>query len=190
MAKVKLNPILEQISGKVGDLVFRKYGDQTVLSQTPDVSNRDWTPAQLAHREQFRQAALYGKIVMADPETKALYADAAAAKGQPVFSLTVADFFNAPSVEEVDLAGYGGAVGDEIVIRASDDFEVVAVAVMLADDAGNPLESGPATETPADSGRWIYTATAAVTTGTTVRIAVTANDRPGGIGTGEGEKAL
>ena len=35
MAKVKLNPILEQISGKVGDLVFRCYGDKTVITQKP-----------------------------------------------------------------------------------------------------------------------------------------------------------
>ena len=45
-------------------------------------------------------------------------------------------------------------------------------------------------ETPADSGRWIYTATAAVATGATVRISVTAEDRPGGTSTGEGEKAV
>ena len=45
-------------------------------------------------------------------------------------------------------------------------------------------------ETPADSGRWVYAATADVETGTTVRIAVTAEDRPGSTGTGEGEKAV
>jgi len=50
-------------------------------------------------------------------------------------SLAVADFpsaplrtgFNAPSVDEVDLSGYTGAVGDQIVIRASDDFDPSSV---------------------------------------------------------------
>jgi len=190
MAKVKLNPILEQISGKVGDLVFRRYGDRTVISQKPDTEGREWTEAQLAHRARFRQAALYGKMVMADPETKALYDDAADAKGKPVFSLTVADFFHAPSVDEVDLSGYTGAAGDEIVIMASDDFDVLDVSMALTDGDGNAIENGAAVETPPDSGRWIYTAAADVATGTTVRIAVTAEDRPGGIGTGEGEKVL
>lgn len=190
MAKVKLNPILEQISGQVGDLVFRRYGDETVIGQKPDMSGVDATPAQLAVRERFKEAALYGKLVMADPETKALYTEAAKAKGKPVFSLSIADFFNAPSVNEVDLSAYSGAVGDEIVIHASDDFQVAGVNISLSDESGALLERGRAIETPPDSGRWLYSATTAIATGTTVRIAVTASDRPGGLGTAEEEKAL
>lgn len=67
---------------------------------------------------------------------------------------------------------------------------VTGVEVSLTDGDGNALESGQAVETPANTGRWVYTATAAVATGTTVRIAVTATDRPGGVGAAEGEKAL
>ena len=73
---------------------------------------------------------------------------------------------------------------------ASDDFDVQGVEVSLSDESGTALESGAAVETPADSGRWLYTATTTVTTGTTVRIAVTASDRPGGVGSAEEEKAL
>jgi len=43
----------------------------------------------------------------------------------------VADFFNAPSVDQVDLSGYSGAAGDVIHIRANDDFDVATVAVDL-----------------------------------------------------------
>jgi len=190
MAKVKLNPILERIRGKVGDLVFKRYGEEVVISRPPDFEGLEPTEAQVAVRERFRQAALYGKIVMADPETKAIYEEAAKARGKPVFSLTVADFFNAPSVDEVDVSGYTGAVGDELVIRASDDFDVVGLDVALTDAEGNPIESGAAVETPANSGRWVYKATAAVPTGTTVRIAVTATDRPGGVAEAKEEKAV
>ena len=77
----------------------------------------------MAVQQRFRQAVLFGKTVMADPETKALYAEVAGAKGKPVFSLTVADFFHAPSVGEVDLSAYTGAIGDEIIIMAGDDFD-------------------------------------------------------------------
>ena len=168
----------------------KRYGDKTVIGQKPDLSEVEPSAAQLAVRERFREAAMYGKIVMADAATKALYTEAAEAKGQPAFSLTVADFFNAPSVHEVDLSAYGGAVGDEIIIIARDDFEVLGVAVNLSESDGSLIESGAAVETPADSGRWIYTSTASVVTGTTVRIAVTASDRPGGLGTAEEEKTL
>lgn len=90
----------------------------------------------------------------------------------------------------MDLSGYTGAAGDEIIIRARDDFDVLSVGVELTDAEGNAIESGDATETPADSGRWLYAATAAVETGTTVRIAVTASDRPGSVGEAAEEKAV
>jgi len=190
MAKVKLNPILEQIRGQVGDLVFKRYGEGVVISRKPDMEGVEPTEAQLAQRERFREGVLYGKMVVADPEAKALYDEVAQAKGKPVFSLMVADFFNAPSVDEVDLSAYAGAVGDQIVIRASDDFDVMGVAVALTDADGNPIEAGEAVETPAESGRWVYAATADVLTGTTVRIAVMATDRPGRVAEAEAEKAV
>jgi hypothetical protein len=190
MARVRLNPILEQVRGQVGDLVFKRSGDSVILSRKPDFSERQPTPAQAVAQERFRQAALYGKMVMADPQTKQLYEQAAKAKGRPLFSLTVADFFNTPSIDEVDLAGYTGQINDQIIIRAHDDFEVSAVNVALSNAAGDPLESGQATESPPKSGRWVYTATTAVATGTQVRINVTVADRPGGTGSSESEKAV
>jgi hypothetical protein len=66
-----------------------------VISRKPDLEGREPTAAQLAARERFRQAALYGKMVthararcarVVDPETKAIYAEVARAKGQPMFS--------------------------------------------------------------------------------------------------------
>ncbi len=101
MAKVKLNPVLEQFRGQIGDLVFKHCGDEVIVGRKPDRSGIQPTEAQLEHQERFRQAA---KI-----------------KGKPLFSLTVADFFNAPVVVEVDHSAYGG---DAIVIRAHNDFKV------------------------------------------------------------------
>ena len=187
MAKVKLNPILERVQGAVGDLVFKRFGDEVVISRKPDLSGVEPSEAQLAHQRRFKEAVLYGKMVMADPEAKALYDDAAKAKGNPVFSLTVADFFNEPAVDEVDLSGYGGVTGDEIVIRASDDFEVAGVEVSIKDVNGVAIESG---EAGAMNGRWYYLTTADVPPGTLVRIAVTAKDRPGGVGEAVEEKTL
>jgi hypothetical protein len=63
MAKVRLNPILEQLRGQVGDLVFKRYGKRVIISRKPDVEGQEWSEAQTAHRERFRQAAIYGKMV-------------------------------------------------------------------------------------------------------------------------------
>ena len=188
MADVKLNPILEELSGKVGDLVFRRYGDRTILARTPDTTGLEPSEAQKAQQERFRQATLYGKVAMADPEARALYEAKARDEGVPIFSVTVADFFHAPSVDEIDVSGYAGAVGDTIAIRASDDFEVTGVDVTVTDSDGNDIESGAAEYD--DQGRWIYTATTDVEAGTTVRIGVMAVDRPGGIGADEAETVV
>jgi hypothetical protein len=56
------------------------------MARMPDMEGREPTEAQLTARDNFRQAALYGKMVSADPEAKAPYEAAAKAKGQPVFS--------------------------------------------------------------------------------------------------------
>ena len=92
MAKVKLNPVIMQVRGQIGDLVFKRYEGRVILGRKNDLSEVEPNEAQLGHQERFRQAALYGKLVMADPAQKADYQAAAKALGKPVFSLTVADF--------------------------------------------------------------------------------------------------
>ena len=79
MAKVKLNPVVEQVRGGIGDLIFKRYGEDVIVARKADTADRPWSEAQLASREHFRQAALYGKLMMADPAMKALYDEADAA---------------------------------------------------------------------------------------------------------------
>jgi hypothetical protein len=57
MAKVTLNPLIRQISGRMGDLVFRvgPTGEQTIM-KLPDMSGVKWSKAQEQHRQRFKQA--------------------------------------------------------------------------------------------------------------------------------------
>jgi hypothetical protein len=112
---------------------------------------------------------------MADTAAKTVYETKA--KGTQVFALAVADFFNAPAVDEIDLSQYTGKAGETIHIRASDDFEVRGVSVVIHDANGAVLEQGGAVA--GGDGAWTYTATTAVPTGQSVAIEVTATDRPG-----------
>jgi hypothetical protein len=181
MAKVKLNPVLEQVHGKVGDLVFKKYQDGTIMARKPEVTQPN-TPAQMAVRQNFRLAALYGKTVMADATKRAAYTAKAKQTGKPVFSLTIADFFNAPVVDEIDLSTYGGKPGDIIRVRAHDDFEVAGVQVQVRDTGGTILEQGAAALSATD-GTWGYTATTTLAVNQQVVIEVDATDLPGHTGT-------
>ena len=113
--------------------------------------------------------------------TGALYRARAEAKGQPVFSVAVADFFNEPVVDEIDLAAYTGTTGDPIKVSAHDDFEVTGVVVAIRGTDGTVLEQGPAV-LGAD-GLYTHAGKQTLTAGQNVVIEVTATDRPGHKGT-------
>ncbi len=82
MARVRLNPVIEELRGQIGELVFKRYGDRVVISKKPDMSGVKPSAAQAAHRERFRRATVFGKGVLADPEMRALYEVKARERGQ------------------------------------------------------------------------------------------------------------
>ena len=176
MAKVKLNPVMEQMRGKIGDLVFKRYEGEVIVSRKSNQTGGTPTAGQVAHRERFRLAAVYASDVFAVPVDKKLYEDAAKARRKPTFAEGVGDYLNAPTIDVVDLAAYTGKVGDPIVIRASDDFEVVSVAVVIRTAQQGVLEQGPAALV---QGAWRYVAQTALAPDQPVAIDVTATDRPG-----------
>ena len=178
MAKVKLSPALTAIHGKLGEMVFKRFNHQEIVARPPDRTGIVPTENQLAQQDRFRLAALYGKAVLADPVSKAIYEDAAARKGVPAFALTVGDFLNAPIVDEIDLSGYTGKIGDKIGVRASDDVEVHGVSVTIREQGGAVIEEGDAVFSQATA-TWTYTATTALAQGQAVSIDVSATDRPG-----------
>ena len=96
MAKAKLNPVLELITGKIGNLVFRRAhtGKLSVIYR-PDMSRVKWSSAQKAHRERFKEAVLYAKMAMKDSEIRPVYEQIAAEKksNKRPFDMVVSDYF-------------------------------------------------------------------------------------------------
>ncbi len=191
MAKITFASFVERVNGQMGNVTFRKYKDRTLICRTGDRTGYELTESQAAHNERFRKAINFGKLVMADDSVRVLYEEAAERRELPLFAVCIADYFNAPTIDSVDLSGYKGAMGETIKIIASDDFGVVRVDVILSDNAtGAQFESGQAVETPVGSGQWIYTATQQAPVGITVNVQVTAFDRPGGATVQHGIKTL
>ena len=157
--KATLNPMFEQVSGQLGDLVFRVIRGKVVISRKPVLNGSEPTEVQVQHRERFKQAVTYGKGVMADAGIRPLYEAVAKAKDMPIFALMIADYFNAPIIHHVELSAYNGKAGDVISIRASDDFSVENVHVSISDDQGNPIENGNAVKTAEGTDLWLYTTT-------------------------------
>ena len=93
MAKVKLNPILLELHGKVGDMVFRRTRNGGVsLIRKADMSNVKWSPAQVANRQRFREAAAYAKQLLADPQVRATYEEIAAKQGKRALEVAVSEY--------------------------------------------------------------------------------------------------
>lgn len=123
MAKTILNSALKSIRGGIDNWVFRKQNGQVVVMPLV-VPTDPKTPAQQAVREQFRQASVYAHATLGNPAAHAAYQTAAKSRGVPVFAAMMTDYLKPPSVTAVDLTGNHGAVGDPIIVRATDDMEV------------------------------------------------------------------
>ena len=178
MSKMTLNPVFDRMRGKIGDLVFRRLEGQTIVARRPQQVHQPNSQAQLVAREKFRQAITYAKAAFANPAIRALYAPKAKEKHLPTFALMVADFFKPPIIDEVDVSAYTGQTGQSIRVRATDDFEVMGVSVLMREpDTNEQLDGGDAVK--AVDGTWVFTTQATIPSGHAFAIDVTATDRPG-----------
>ncbi|TCC93856.1 hypothetical protein EZ428_03540 [Pedobacter frigiditerrae] len=70
MAISKNNIVTETLSGKVGNIIFKNYGNKTVISKHPDMSKVVKTERQKENQLQFKAAQAYAKSILSDPEKK------------------------------------------------------------------------------------------------------------------------
>ncbi|MFJ1490117.1 hypothetical protein [Capnocytophaga canis] len=153
MAQSKNNIVTHGLSGKVGDiLVFSQRNGKTIVSKAPKKRKGEDSEKQKQQQAKFQQAVLYGKAVLADENQKAMYEK----EGKKAYNVAVADLLNAPKIESINVSNYKGSAGDTIVIRATDDFKVVSVKVIIQNADGSLVEEGEAVLQGID---WIYTTT-------------------------------
>ena len=180
MAKVGDNIVTTGLSGKLGNLiVFRNHGGKTVVSTVSQKKRGEPSEAQEKQRLKFQEAILYGQSVIADKATKDSY-QASAQDGKTAYNVAVADFLNAPSINEIDVSHYTGQPGSYIQIRAIDDFLVKEVSVAIHNGDGTEVESGMALPQPGTIW-WRYTATDKSTSLAGSKIVVRVTDLPGNL---------
>src|SRR5687768_12323013 len=124
--KITFNPMIQNASGAMGDMVFYDLDGQPVARKKGEPSKKPPTAAQVAHKELVTRAAAWSKLTMTEPKQKAEYA--AACRGhQTPYNLGFRDFLTPPVIESVVLDGYTGQIGACVRIKAWDDFEVTSV---------------------------------------------------------------
>ena len=174
MAKVDGNIFMDRLSGTIGDQIIIKKirGGQTIISKKASYSsNREFSPAQLAQQQAFREAAAYGKMMKGEE----IYITKANGGAKTPYNIAVADWFNRPQILEIDLSGWVNGDGGTIRVRAQDDVLVEGVKVTIADETGAFLEEGEAQEVGALW--WEYNTAQA--SATNMRVTAAARDLPG-----------
>ena len=75
MTKVKLSPLIAEISGTLGDVVFRKTKKkgEAILCMRPKKSKSQPSQAQMDQWDRFSDAAAYAQAAREDPEVWAHY---------------------------------------------------------------------------------------------------------------------
>jgi hypothetical protein len=181
MGFVKDNYVTSGASGNVGNQwSFRQRAGKTVLAKQRGASSKPPTADSLAVQSRFKTAVKYALNAMKDPVTKAAYT-AAAPRGVSAFNFALGDAAQSPVVNKIDITNYHGAVGDKLVIDATDNFKVTGVVVTIDSAAGTLIESGNAVLD--DDKNWIYTATIANAAIVGSKITAVASDLPLNTGT-------
>ena len=92
MARIELAPGYEGLRGKIGNIVIRRFrSGKYFMSPAPDMSKVKPSPAQLANRQKFKEAAAYARAALADPQAGAYYRERAAQENKLPFKLAMSD---------------------------------------------------------------------------------------------------
>jgi hypothetical protein len=94
MAKVELDPTIKSIRKRMGDLVFRKLPNgETTMIKRADMSNVEWSPAQIENQQRMKQANSYARKALANPKVRAIYQKMAKKQHKHPYHVAVSDYY-------------------------------------------------------------------------------------------------
>lgn len=174
MAKVNGNIFVDRLNGSLGDqfIVKKDRGGRTIVCKKPTFrEDREFSPAQLARQQAFREAAAYAKTQKLNP----VYIEKAQGTGKCSYNVAIGDWLHPPEILEVDLSAWSNGDSGTIRVRAQDDVKVEGMKVTISDETGTLLEEGEAQDVGVLW--WEYTPKQAPVDN--MRVTVAARDLPG-----------
>jgi hypothetical protein len=85
---------VEEIQGTFYDVVFKRSpSGNPIITKKPDMSNVEWSKAQMAHREKFALASDYATAAKAEPSVWAAYQKRAKRLHKRPRDLAISDYF-------------------------------------------------------------------------------------------------
>jgi hypothetical protein len=90
---ITTNPLWKASKGTRGSvsksIVFKQYGDKTVITKYPDMSDIVKSPDQIKARSKFAEAVKFAREIISDPVKKASYP---VEDGKTVYHTAIRDF--------------------------------------------------------------------------------------------------
>jgi hypothetical protein len=180
MAVSRNNVITSQYSGRVGDIVFRNYGDKSVMAKRPDCSRVIKTARQMEFINKFAKAVKYGLFVKDNPTLCEYYS-----KKRPELSpyhAGISDYQSSPVLERIDVSEYKGLPGNVVTVSAWDKWNIEGVGVVIFNSLGEVIEFGEAIPKEfSGNTEWDYTATVENPDYKGGRVEVRITDKPGNV---------
>ncbi len=166
------------------NVAVRQVGSRMVVKSRPPHKQTS-TDKQIAVRKKFLGAADWARWQLDQPGKKESYQARTTPKLKSAYLVAVSDYLNSPEVTVVDSIEYTGEVGSSINVRATDDFKVIRVKVVIRDAADRIIEQGEAIQSPSHNQLWTYHATVANANMPGTKLKAIAFDNPGNEGTRE-----
>lgn len=146
MATYHNNLLVHGIEGKIGEHYFMNRGGKQILVRCPNRGGHVSKGAQKAGQDRFRLAQQYAKEVNLDPQRRAYYTPFRKG-GKTEYNLALADFLKPPVILNVDVSGYRGKAGNELLVTAMDNIGITRLLVRIENQQGLLREEGDAIKT-------------------------------------------
>lgn len=161
MGKTRDNLFADGFTGKMGtNMVFRQKKSGTVIvAKSPRKTRNAPKESALKTRKTFKEGVAYAKAIMKDPQNAVLKAayEAVIKGDESAYNVALRDSCVPPKVTDLNTQKYKGAIGDKIIVRAEDDFQVLSINIAIHAPDGQLIEEGNAV-LDAKGLDWVYTA--------------------------------
>ncbi|WP_332734536.1 hypothetical protein [Flavihumibacter sp.] len=179
MPKNNSNKKIDGFSGKyLKSHYLQIRGDRQYLKKNPDRAGHKKKPDEEKNQLRFKDANIYARMVAHDPASKAFYTPFRELLKQSEYVMAITDGMVPPIIESIDQNGYTGLAGQNLMVIATDNFQVMEVVFTILDSNGIPLETGKAMPTEKEN-QWSYIAQKDILSLSGNQVQVEAFDRPG-----------
>jgi hypothetical protein len=139
MAKVNGNIFINRLSGQLGGqfIIKEGRGGRTIICKKPTFrEDREFSPAQLARQQAFREAAAYARTQKLNP----VYIEKAQGTAKCSYNVAIADWLHPPVIQRIERKN------GMIRVQAYDNVMVTKVDVRVLNEDGELLEAGEANQ--------------------------------------------